>query len=516
MPDNIVLIGFMGTGKDTVGRILARRLNMGFLSTDRMIELSEEMPVKEIFTKKGEDCFRKQERNVIHQIKDLKNLVVATGGGIVLNPDNRHILKRMGMVIQLSASPEILKKRIGIREDRPLIKKLSDIERLYRQRIGMYDFADFRLDTDDKEPAILALEIIDRLKLKRLDDYAKCETIRVTTRTKEYPVIIGFDIIDRLPLVEKRVLIITNPLVGALYLDGISEHLKKNLNRVEYIIIPDGERYKNFKTVWKIYDYLFRTDFQRRDFIISLGGGVINDIAGFVASTFKRGCGLIHIPTTLLAQIDAAIGGKTGIDTVYGKNMLGTFYQPEMVLCDLKRLTTLSEREFLNGIAEAIKYGVINSRKLFEILQNKRQALLNREIKILFEIVRRCVAIKCSIIKRDETEEKGIREVLNFGHTIGHTIETITGYKKFSHGEAVAMGMVEEINLLSRNKKDLQIIIDLLKKYNLPCDIPEEIKRSIKELIHRDKKASGKFIRMPVFEKIGRVRVKEVSCRKFY
>ncbi|MEO0094369.1 MAG: 3-dehydroquinate synthase [candidate division WOR-3 bacterium] len=516
MSDNIILIGFMGTGKDTIGRLLAEKLNRPFLSTDRMIELAENKTIKEIFTEKGEDYFRKRERWVLEMIRGIKNTAIATGGGMVIDPRNRLKLKNLGVVVHLFADLGILKKRIITENHRPLIRTITDIERLYRKRQGIYDFAKLSIDTTAMSPDFIVNKIVNQLNLKPIDKTAKEAKIYIKTESKDYPVIIGYDITEHLSIRNKRIVIITNPLVGALHLDKVLRHLKKDGNQVYEIIVPDGEEHKNFETVKMVCDSLLELNFQRQDIIISLGGGVITDIAGFVASIFKRGCRLVHIPTTLLGQVDAALGGKTGINTSYGKNMLGTFYQPEKVICDIKMLLSLPENEFRNGIAEVIKYSIINSKRMFYLLQKERRQILARKPSLLFEIIKDCVSIKASIVSKDEKEKKGFREILNFGHTIGHIIETATEYKKYSHGEAIAIGMVKEISIFNKNKKEINKIVDLLEGYSLPFNLPEEIKRCIKKLIAQDKKMGGEKIKIPVFEKIGRVRVKEVLCRKFF
>ncbi len=516
MSENIILTGFMGSGKDTIGRLLASRLNMGFISTDQMIELAEQKSIKKIFEEKGEVYFREKEKWVIEKIKGLKNVVIATGGGMVIDMKNRKELQKMGNVIQLSANIETLKKRIITNGERPLIRNVFDIDRLYRKRKGIYDFAKIKIDNSEKKPETVVNKIIEKLNLEKTQSYKEKAEIRIKTKLKTYPVIIGYNITERLPIFNNKVVIITNPLVGALYMNEIINNLRKGNNEIDYFIIPDGEEFKNFDTVEKIYDFLFRTNFQRQNFIISLGGGVITDIAGFVASTFKRGCRVIHIPTTLLCQVDAAIGGKTGINTDYGKNMLGTFYQPELVLCDLKKLLTLSDKEFLNGIAEVIKYSIIHSKRLFYILQKKKEQVKNRNLQILFEIMKMCVSIKGAIINQDETEEKGIREILNFGHTIGHIIETITNYNIYSHGEAISMGMVEEMKLFGRKINEMREVKELLKEYCLPIYVPCDLKNKMKKLISHDKKMKGKYITIAVFEGIGKIKIKEVLCRKFF
>ncbi|MEO0128895.1 MAG: 3-dehydroquinate synthase [candidate division WOR-3 bacterium] len=516
MSENIILTGFMGSGKDTIGRLLASRLNMGFISTDQMIEFAEQKPIKGIFEERGEVYFRKKEKWVIEKIKGLKNVVIATGGGMVIDMKSRKELQKMGTVVQLSTNIENLKKRIISNGERPLIRNVFDIDKLYREREGIYDFAEIKIDNSDKKPETVVNEIIEKLNLEKTQSYKEKAEIRIKTKLKTYPVIIGYNITERLPIFNNKVVIITNPLVGALYMNEIINNLRKGNNEIDYFIIPDGEEFKNFEVVKKIYEFLFQNNFQRKNFILSLGGGVITDIAGFVASTFKRGCRIIHIPTTLLCQVDAAIGGKTGINTDYGKNMVGTFYQPELVLCDLKKLLTLSDKEFFNGIAEVIKYSVIHSKRLFNILQRKKEQVKNRNLQILFEIMKMCVSIKGAIINQDETEEKGIREILNFGHTVGHIIETVTNYNIYSHGEAISMGMVEEMRLFGRKTKGIGEVKELLKAYDLPIYVPCDLKNKMKKLISHDKKMKGKYITIPVFEGIGKIKIKEVLCRKFF
>jgi 3-dehydroquinate synthase len=296
--------------------------------------------------------------------------------------------------------------------------------------------------------------------------------------------------------------------------------LKKKGLKVHTCIIPDGERYKNFDTIKQIFDTLLKENMDRSSSVIALGGGVIGDMGGFVASTLKRGISLIHIPTTLVAQVDSSIGGKTGFDHPLGKNMIGTFYQPDMVLIDIKKLLTLPEKEFRNGMAEVIKYGITHDVDLFDILDDKQEKIMNRDSKLLQKIVSICVKIKKEVVEEDEKEEKGIREVLNYGHTIGHIIETLTHYSKYSHGEVVAMGMVEEAKLAQNEgllpDKDLKRIENLIKKYKLPYSIPGNIsKDEMKNCVSQDKKVRKGKIRLPVPTGIGKTIFKEVECKKF-
>jgi len=316
------------------------------------------------------------------------------------------------------------------------------------------------------------------------------------------------------------VAIISNPLVGALYIDELENTLIKEGIKPYICIIPDGEKYKTLDTIKSIFDMLLKENMDRSAHLIALGGGVVGDLAGFVASTLKRGIALIQIPTTLIAQVDSSIGGKTGFDHPLGKNMIGTFYQPDIVIIDIKKLLTLPEKEFRNGLAEVIKYGITKDVTLFDILEKRQKEILNRDIELLEEIVTRCVRIKKEVVEEDEKEEKGIREVLNYGHTIGHIIETLTGYSKYSHGQAIAIGMVKEAelagqeNLLSKN--DLSRIKNLIQKYELPTSIPENIDLDeMRKCVVQDKKVRKGKIRLPVPTGIGKIIFREVECKKF-
>jgi len=314
---NIILIGFMGSGKDCVGRAIARRSGLTFLSTDRMIELAENRSISDIFQNSGEPCFRRQEQKALKSIRGMQNIVLATGGGIVKDERNRKRLARLGKVVHLDVNAETVKNRLVDNDTRPLLKQPGAIGKLLNERTGIYDFADIRVDTNSNTPDQIAKNIIKQLNLDSKQTVPKdTKIISVNTSSGEYNVNVGFDILDSLPhLIGKhpqRCGIITNPLVGGLLLDRIVQILSSHKIRVLPIIIPDGESFKTLKTISKIYDILLDNRFERSDMLIGLGGGVITDISGFVAATLKRGCRLVHIPTTLLSQVDAGVGGKTG------------------------------------------------------------------------------------------------------------------------------------------------------------------------------------------------------------
>ncbi|MBF0127087.1 MAG: 3-dehydroquinate synthase, partial [Magnetococcales bacterium] len=239
----------------------------------------------------------------------------------------------------------------------------------------------------------------------------------------------------------RRVAVVTNETVAPLYLAQTTHSLERSGFSVLPILLPDGEVHKNWSTLQTIFDALIAHQFERADTLLALGGGVVGDMTGFAAATFLRGVPFAQLPTTLLAQVDASVGGKTGINHPLGKNLIGAFHQPCLVLMDVETLRTLPERERLAGMAEVIKYGIIRDGDFFALLENRLEAILAMETAPITEVLRTCCAIKAEIVAADEREH-GTRALLNLGHTFGHAIESLTGYGVWLHGEAVAVGMV--------------------------------------------------------------------------
>ena len=522
---NIILIGFMASGKDSVGQAIARRSGLTFLSTDRIIELAENRSIDAIFRENGEACFRRLEKKVLQSISKMKNIVLATGGGIVKDKSNRKRLARIGTVVHLQINTETVRKRTAGDNTRPLLKRPEDIEKLMRERSGMYDFADYTIDANTGSPEELAEVILRRIKFpEQKRESMIFQSIPVHTSLNSYNVQVGNGILERLPEwvinLPKRIAIISNPPVGGLYLDRLAQILGKTGADIFPVIIPDGERYKTLKWVSKIYDTLLENHFDRGDLLIGLGGGVITDITGFVAATLKRGCRLLNIPTTLLAQVDAGVGGKTGVNHASGKNLIGSFYQPEMVLADIELLQTLPDREFRNGLAEVIKTALIRDAELVDFLTREKDAVLHRDCAVLQHIVGRCIEIKRDIVERDEKEISGIRSLLNFGHTIGHIIEAAGHYRRFKHGEAIAIGMVLESRIgshITGLSKDIsRQISDLTDNYHLPVSIPENLStEELKKNLAQDKKIRDGKIKFPVLTNIGESKIEELPWERF-
>ena len=337
------------------------------------------------------------------------------------------------------------------------------------------------------------------------------KTININLEKRSYPIYVGKGLLENYGLLKKhisnkKVAIITNDKVAPLYLEKISNTLSVEKEIIP-IILPDGEVFKNFETLNLIYDTLLKNKANRQITLIALGGGVIGDITGFAAATFMRGVDFIQIPSTLLSQVDSSVGGKTGINHPLGKNMIGAFYQPKCVIADINLLETLPDKELSAGLAEVIKYGLIRDSSFFEWLENNVEGIIKRDSQLLIEAVARSCQNKVDIVESDEFES-GIRAILNLGHTFGHAIETATGYGKWLHGEAIAIGMVMAAYLSEQmgwlTKEENQRIKSLIVDANLPINPPEISKQEFLDLMQLDKKTKEDQINLVLQQGIGK------------
>jgi 3-dehydroquinate synthase len=308
----------------------------------------------------------------------------------------------------------------------------------------------------------------------------------------------------------QRCAVITDSNVGKKFAKAALKSLSASGFEPVLVTIPAGEKSKSLSVVEKCFDTLAKHRLERKSFIVALGGGVVGDLAGFVAASYLRGIPFVQVPTTLLAQVDSSVGGKTGVNLKSGKNLVGAFYQPRLVLCDLDTLKTLPRREYISGLAEVIKYGIIYDEVLFAQLERNLPKLLAREEKTLRDVVARCCEIKADVVGQDETES-GLRAILNFGHTIGHAIENSAGYGKFLHGEAIAIGQVAAAKLsqkvLSLSSGDVARIEKLFARAGLPVKLKlgAAQKKSLFAAMMLDKKVSGGEIKFVLAKKIGKV-----------
>ena len=342
------------------------------------------------------------------------------------------------------------------------------------------------------------------------------QTVNVNLDDRSYPIHVGENVLDRLGEfldradLRGKVAVISNPVVAQLYLDPVHEALSQSGFEVTTILIPDGEEHKNFRSLAAIYDGLIKARLERKSCVVALGGGVVGDLAGFASATFLRGVPYVQVPTTLLAQVDSSVGGKTGINHNDGKNLIGAFYQPKIVLIDVAVLRTLPRRELIAGLAEVIKCGIIEDPALFRLLEAKVERLIGIDRTLLIQVVATCCAIKARVVEQDE-RENDYRAILNFGHTIGHALEAATGYRQFLHGEAVGVGMAKAAALSLQqgfcDRKSIDRITQLIKKVGLPTEIPVNV--SIEKLLQGmevDKKAAGGKIKFVMCESIGKTR----------
>lgn len=349
-------------------------------------------------------------------------------------------------------------------------------------------------------------------------------TIKVHLGSRSYPIYLGTGILSHLGDLARenkaagKVGIVTNPKVADLYLAAAEESLRCAGYETTSIVIPEGEEYKNIASLSSIYDRLIGSRFDRSASLIALGGGVVGDLTGFAAATFLRGIRYIQVPTTLLSQVDASVGGKTAINHERGKNLIGAFYQPSMVLIDLKTLRSLPPRELVAGMAEVIKYGIIEDSQFFAFLESHMESLLQLHGAAMEEAVAISCAIKAGVVEQDE-READLRAVLNFGHTIGHALESATDYTRLLHGEAVGIGMAKAAALSNAEgfcpREDLERIESLLEHAGLSKEIPPDVSlEQIMAHMEVDKKSLAGKIKFVLCHGIGKTRFEWFSPKE--
>lgn len=464
---NIVLIGFMGSGKSEVGRRLAERTGRRFIDTDEIVE-SAGAPIADIFASEGEVGFRRREADAVRRASRASGAVIATGGGAVLSGDNVRRLRRNGVLVYLEVRPAELARRLESADDRPLLASEDDpaasrddpkgrrdrrrrrIRRLLSERTPTYEAAaDHVVACDGLDADGVCREVLGRLALGDGDGPIG----RVEVRTSPpYGVRVGHGLLRKaaaaleVPSGAEKICIVTHPRVWRLWGGALAEGLEATGLEASHFTFPQGERHKTLHTAARLHRRLAAERFHRGDVLVGLGGGVVGDVTGFVASTYARGMPFVLVPTTLLAMVDAAVGGKTGVNLPEGKNLVGTFSQPRAVLCDLDTLTTLPDRELRGGLAEVVKYALIADPDLGGLLVDRTSDVFARG-DVLEPLVTRSVEIKADVVAEDP-RETGRRAILNYGHTLGHALEglalegRLAGVRSLHHGEAISVGMV--------------------------------------------------------------------------
>ncbi len=524
---NIILTGFSYAGKSAMGRTIARRLGWPAIDTDEIIVRKAGRPVSQIFANDGEERFRELERDALQEACSASRAVISTGGGAVLDPANRSLMAESGVVICLDARAETIYERLNESErrgrhkqPRPLLSgddPLVTIRQLKASRQPFYAEAHWTVHTDRLSSEQVADEVLhahfvitgQRLppKLFKEADFV------VTTETQSYPGYIGWNILDRAGHHFREA-----GLAGNLYIiadKGVYEahglRLEQSLAGAGYSTavypVPSGEASKTLDAAGGIYEWLAGRRAERGDTVVSFGGGMVGDLGGFVAATYLRGLRLAHVPTSLLAMVDASIGGKVAVNLPAGKNLVGAFYQPSLVLADAGTLTTLPQRELTAGWAEVIKHALILDAGLMAFLQENREPLLSLDASVTSEAIRRSAAIKAGVVSEDEKETTGRRMLLNYGHTIGHALEAAASYSDLLHGEAVAIGMAGAANISHRvgllDGASVKEQNETLQAFGLPSLAPPVSGDAVRRAMRLDKKVSGKALRWVLLERIG-------------
>ncbi|MBN1318016.1 MAG: 3-dehydroquinate synthase [Anaerolineales bacterium] len=519
---DLILTGFMGTGKTSIGRMLAKRLNRRFLDMDTEIERRAGNTIPQIFIKNGEAAFRRMETSIIEELVSRSGkppMVISTGGGALVDYENRRKMIQSGTVVCLSASPAEIMSRTnpGASGDRPLLNNSNpreEIERLLADRKRAYTSIPWQVDTND-----LTQEQV----VQRVLEYVDVVSLPVRYPTGEYPIHVGNGLLAHVGeaisatgavQAGTRTAVVSNPVVAPLYWPKVENSLSAAGLDPFLCLIPDGEQHKTLATVAGLYDRFLEGELDRSGVVVALGGGVTGDIAGFAAATFLRGVGLVQIPTTLLSMVDSSVGGKTGVDMEQGKNLVGAFKQPECVVIDPQVLKTLAPVEYRSGVAETIKHGVIGDSELFDRMERIGQMLDGPYELGVPEIVR-AVNVKIRVVESDPFE-KGLRAVLNLGHTLGHALEKLSDYS-LRHGEGVAIGMVAagriavEMGMLDTATAGR--IRTALETWGLPVCCPATEMETIWKVMARDKKRRGRTLNWILPRGISEVEIRSDVAR---
>ena len=523
--NNIFLVGLMGSGKTTIGRQLARRLGKRFIDSDHAIESRTGATIPWIFEIEGEASFRRREADMIRELTSQRGIVLATGGGAVLDAASRTYLAERGTVIYLRAGIGSILQRTSHDKNRPLLQTADPrrkLEELMAQREPLYrEIADLVIDTGRPNVQSMVQTILEQLDALEAGRARRARAasmngqahinLNVDLGERSYSIAIGPGVImDGAALARHiggaKVAIVTNTVVAPLYLDKVAAPLRAAGREVVEIVLPDGEEHKHWGSLMAVFDALLANKCDRKTTLVALGGGVIGDLTGFAAASYMRGVPFVQIPTTLLAQVDSSVGGKTGINHPLGKNMIGAFYQPRAVLADTGTLATLPERELSAGLAEVIKHGAILDARFFGWIETNIARLMGRDPAALSHAIARSCEIKAEVVRQDE-REGGLRAVLNFGHTFGHAIEAGLGYGTWLHGEAVGCGMVMAADLSQRmgfiDAATVQRIRALVLAAGLPAVAPDLGEARWLELMEVDKKNEGGAIKFILLKPLG-------------
>ena len=534
----ITLVGLSGVGKTAVGREMAEQLAWPLIDTDRLIEENVGESPARIILDRGEQAFREIEVKAIKQATGVTPAVIATGGGAFLRAKSRELLGARGLLCFLDAPPPEIARRL--REapqtsERPLLGDDTEgqLYRLDAERRPFYSHADLWVPTLGLTPPQVARRILEswggeaeRLvraphRMERLgaDAPARAPQAIVDTGRDRYPIWVSRGELQRLPErlqqlgLTGKLFLVSDSAVMEAHGSTVAESLDAaGLAGASYVV-PAGEGSKQLSVAHELYRWLAAERAERNDVIVALGGGVVGDLAGYVAATYLRGMPLVQVPTSLLAMTDAAIGGKVAVDLPAGKNLVGAFHQPSLVIADVETLSTLPRRALIEGFAEVIKHALILDPGLLELLDTYSTSLTSAapDLDQLNSVVTRSARLKAMVVSADPLE-RGTRAILNYGHTIGHALETVTGYEQFLHGEAVSVGMMgaariaARMDLLSEDAVARQA--DLLRSFGLPLTASGVDATQVLETMKLDKKRTAGQARFILLERFGQAVVR--------
>lgn len=507
---NLILTGFMATGKTPVGQEIARRLGRPFVNMDAMIEARAGKPISNIFAEEGEAVFRQLESALCEELSSPSGRVIATGGGALVDPANRVMMMQGGTVVCLTCTVDEILRRVGATggADCPLLDVTDpreEIERLLATRQDAYSALPWQVDTTGRS--------VDEV-VRRVIRFAEVVTLPVRSPDGEYPIHIGEGLLEfaggalRAAGVPQgsRVALVSNPVVSQLYGAKVEAALRAAGFHPFLCLVPDGEHHKTLATVVTLYDQFLSGELDRSSVVLSLGGGVTGDMAGFAAATFLRGVRFVQMPTTILAMADASVGGKTGVDLPQGKNLVGAFKQPVLVVLDPTVLETLPDDEIRSGMAEVLKHGIIGDPDLFAELESTTPDLRH---PLSSSQLSKSLQVKIQVIEKDPFEQ-GRRAVLNLGHTVGHGLERLSGFA-LRHGEAVSIGMVAAARIaaeLGRCDPSLPGRIEAaLTVWGLPVRCPPFDAGAIWQAMTHDKKRQGHALRWVLPRAIGEIEI---------
>jgi shikimate kinase/3-dehydroquinate synthase len=501
---SVVLVGLMGAGKTSIGRRLAARLGLPFRDADFEIEQAAGRSVSDLFNRFGEPAFRDGERRVVQRLLAGPPIVLATGGGAFMDPQTRAVVRARAVSVWLRCPLPVLVQRVSGRTHRPLLAEgdpAVKLAELARVRHPVYAEADIIVECHEESAELTTTHVTDALAVWR-----EPRRLRVALSRAGYDVVVGDGLLARAGallapvLPAKRAIVVTDATVAALHLPRLLAGLAETGFVTRQIVVPPGETSKTLTAFGELVDGLLEAGVDRRTAIIALGGGVVGDLAGFAAAATLRGLPFVQVPTTLLAQVDSSVGGKTGVNTPRGKNLVGAFHAPRIVLADTGTLATLPPRELRAGYAEIAKAGLIGDAALFAWCEANAAALLAGDAALQEEAVLRACAFKAAVVGADEREERPSdgRALLNLGHTFGHALEAELGYGTILHGEAVAIGLGLAFRLSARlglcDPADAERVVAHLEGVGLPAELTQLNRRlSAARLIghmRRDKKAS--------------------------